>query len=37
MTVGQILDDADSCTLMATVFNELLGIARRVIRFSIAA
>ncbi len=32
MTVGQVLSDPDSYTLMATVFNELLGIARRVIR-----
>jgi len=32
MTVGQILDDPDSYTLMATVFNELFEIARRVIR-----
>jgi hypothetical protein len=37
MTVGQILDDPDSYTLMVAVFNELLGIARRVIRLLITA
>lgn len=32
MTVGEVLDDSDSCALMETIFNELLGIARRAIR-----